>query len=102
MNTSVLNFLAGFIFPLFIVVAFVYWTIKISYQKRFIPTLTVIFLAILAFFLPFLLATLDVIDKGFGAGILSIYFSGFLGLGVLVNIIVATSIKKKKESNNKL
>jgi hypothetical protein len=60
------------------------------------------FLVILAFFLPFLLATLGVIEKGFGAGVLSIYFSGFLGLGVLVNVIVATSIKKNKETDIKL
>jgi hypothetical protein len=102
LSTSVLNFIVGFILPLSIVAASVYWTIRISYSERFIPTLTLMFLVILAFFLPFLLATLDVIEKGFGAGILSIYFSGFLGLGVLVNVIVATSIKKNKETDIKL
>lgn len=73
-----------------------------TYSKRFIPTFTLMCLAIIAFFLPFLLARLDVIERGFGAGIQSIYFSGFLGLGVLVNVVVATSIKKNKENDIKL
>lgn len=47
--------------------------------------------------LALLLARLDVIERGFGAGIQSIYFSGFLGLGVLVNVVVATSIKRIKK-----
>jgi tetrahydromethanopterin S-methyltransferase subunit C len=57
--------------------------------------------AILTFFIPFILANLDVMDGGIGTGILSIYLSGFLGLGlgIVANIIVAISIKKDKESD---
>jgi hypothetical protein len=98
-NTSVFNLIGGFILPLSIVITFVYWTIKITYSKRFIPTIALMFLAIITFFIPFILANLDVIDGGIGTGILSIYFSGFLGLGILANIIVAISIKKDKESD---
>lgn len=41
-------------------------------------------------------------DGGIGTGILSIYLSGFLGLGIVANIIVAISIKQDKESDRKL
>ena len=102
MNLSVLNLMGGFILPLSIVITFVIWTIKITYSKRFIPTIVLMFLAILTFFIPFILANLDVIDGGIGTGILSIYLSGFLGLGIVANIIVAISIKQDKESDRKL
>ena len=86
MSTSVLNIIFSFILPLSIIIASVYWTIKINYSKRYIPTLMLIVLAILVFFLPFLLAEIEVVEKGFGPAIQSIYYSGFLGLGVLVNV----------------
>ncbi|MGM0851385.1 MAG: hypothetical protein ACQEWI_02050 [Bacillota bacterium] len=98
MDTSLLNVIVGFFLPLFIIIAFVYWTIKVPYSKRFIPTIILMFLAILVFFVPLILASLDVIGGGFGIAIRSIYFSGFLGVGILVNIIVAAFIKKDKES----
>jgi hypothetical protein len=41
-----------------------------------------------------------VIGGGFGVATLSIYFSGFLGAGVVVIICVAALIKKEKESSN--
>jgi Ca2+/Na+ antiporter len=97
-NISILNLIGGFILPLSIVIPFVFWTIKITYSKRFIPTIVLMFLAILTFFIPFILANLDVMDGGIGTGILSIYLSGFIGLGIVANIIVATTIKKDKES----
>lgn len=99
MSTSVLNLIFSFILPLVIIIASVYWTIRIRYSKRFIPTLTLILLAISAFFLPFFLAGVDVIDKGFGPAIQGIYYSGFLGLGVLVNVLVLTYIQKKRETD---
>ncbi|TYS14118.1 hypothetical protein FZC78_19945 [Rossellomorea vietnamensis] len=102
MSTSVLNLIFSFILPRSIIIASAYWTIGIRYSKRFIPTLTLILLAILAFFLPFFLAEADVIEKGFGSAIQGIYYSGFLGLGVLVNVIVLTFIKKNKETDIKL
>jgi predicted tellurium resistance membrane protein TerC len=92
----------SFILPLSIIIASVYWTIRVSYSKRYIPTLTLLLLAILVFFRTFLLAEVDVIEKGFGPAIQSIYYSGFLGLGVLVNVIVVNCIKKNKETDIKL
>ncbi|MBM7578601.1 hypothetical protein [Jeotgalibacillus terrae] len=102
MSTSVLNLIFSFILPLSIIVISIYWTMRISYSKRYIPILTLILLAILAFFLPLLLSAIDVIEKGFGPAIQSIYYSGFLGLGVLVNVIVVTTIKKNNEPDVKL
>jgi hypothetical protein len=102
LSTSVLNLIFSFILPLVIIIASAYWTIRIRYSKRYIPTLTLILLAISAFFLPFFLAEVDVIEKGFGPAIQGIYYSGFLGLGVLVNVIVLTCIKKDKETDIKL
>ncbi|WP_273129657.1 hypothetical protein [Bacillus weihaiensis] len=101
MSTSVLNLIFSFILPLSIIVGSVYWTIRISYSKRYIPTLTLIFLAILAFFLPLLLSAIDVIEEGFAPAMQGIYYSGFLGFGVLVNVIVVTTIKKNNEPNIK-
>ena len=98
MNISIINLIGGFLLPLSIVITFIFWTLRITYSKRFIPTIALLFLAILTFFIPFILANLDVIDGGIGTGILSIYLSGFLGLGIVANIIVATTIKKDKES----
>jgi hypothetical protein len=68
---------------------------KITYSKRFIPAITLLFLAILTSFIPFVLADLDWMDGGIGTGVLSIYFLCFLGLGILANIIVAISIKPR-------
>jgi hypothetical protein len=99
LDSSLLNIIVGFLIPLFIIIAFVYWTIKVPFSKRFIPTVILMFLAILVFFVPVILANLDVIDGGFGIAIQSIYFSGFLGVGIFVNSIVAAFIKKDKESN---
>jgi Ca2+/Na+ antiporter len=97
-NISIINLIGGFILPLFIVITFVFWTLKITYSKRYRPTIVLLFLAIFTFFIPFILANLDVMDGGIGTGILSIYLSGFLGLGIVANIIVATTIKKDKKS----
>jgi hypothetical protein len=100
LDKSLVNIIAGFFLPIFIILAFVYWTIEVSYQKRFLPAITLVFLAGLVFFFPLILASLDVIDGGFGVATLSIYFSGFLGAGVVVIICVAALIKKEKESSN--
>ncbi|MGD7023715.1 hypothetical protein ACQCVK_14030 [Rossellomorea vietnamensis] len=99
MSTSVLNLIFSFILPLVIIIGSVYWTIRIRYSKRYIPTFTLILLAISAFFLTFFLAGVDVIEKGFGPAIQGIYYSGFLGLGVLVNVFVVVIIKKNKETD---
>jgi hypothetical protein len=100
LDKSLVNIIAGFFLPIFIILAFVYWTIEVSYQKRFLPAIMLVFLAGLVFFFPLILASLDVIGRGFGIATLSIYFSGFLGAGVVVNICVAALIKKEKESSN--
>ncbi|NQD67871.1 hypothetical protein HP456_18345 [Bacillus haikouensis] len=100
MDNSLVNISAGFFLPIFIILAFVYWTIKVPYQKRFLPAIMLVFLAGFVFFVPLILASLDVIGGGFGIAILSIYFSVFLGTGVVVNICVAALIKKEKESSN--
>lgn len=93
-----LNFFFAFLLPLIMIVGFVYWTLKIRYTRRFLPTIILVFLAVLIVFVPALL----VLKSGFGIAIQSIYFSGYLSLGILVNIIVAIFVKKNKESNIQL
>ncbi|TFD94374.1 hypothetical protein [Jeotgalibacillus sp. R-1-5s-1] len=102
MSSSVLNLIFSFILPLSLIIASVYWTIRISYSKRYIPSLLLMFLAILVFFLLFSLAEMDIIEKGFGTAVQSIYYSGFLGLGVLVNVFVVIFIKKNKKAEPQL
>ncbi|XXM70784.1 hypothetical protein ACQ0QQ_13790 [Lysinibacillus sphaericus] len=95
MNTSYLNLFGAFILPLSILFVFVNCTMKIFYSKRFIPAIALLIFAVLIFFIPFILVELDGMERDIGTGVLSVYFSGFLGLGVLANIIVAMSIKRK-------
>jgi hypothetical protein len=95
MKTSILNFFGAFILPLSFVLIFINCTMKITYSKRFIPAIALLAFAVLTFFIPFILVEFDGMDKGIGTGVLSIYFSGFLVLGVLANIIVAMSIKRR-------
>ncbi|TXC92909.1 hypothetical protein FS935_01575 [Metabacillus litoralis] len=95
MDTSILNIFISFLLPLIIIVASVYWTMKISYSKKFLPTIILIVLAILVFILPLLLAFFNVIDGGFSVGIISVYFSFSLIFGCLINFIVILAIKKK-------
>ncbi len=90
------NVLIAFLLPLFIILASVYWTIKVHYSKKFLPTIMLIVLAILVFIIPLLLAFFHVIGGGFSIGILSVYFSFTLLFGSLVNFIVILAIKKNK------
>lgn len=72
-----------------------YWTMKVSYSKKFLPTITLIILAISVFLIPLLFASFNVIKGGFSIGIISVYFSISLMFGVLINLIVILTIKKK-------
>ena len=94
-----LNFFFAFLLPLIMIVSFVYWTLKIRYTRRFLPTIMLILLAILILFVPSLLVSKDVLDGGFEIAIQSVYFSISLGVGTVVNIIVAIFIRKNKESS---
>ncbi|TDL32883.1 hypothetical protein E2R51_09470 [Jeotgalibacillus sp. S-D1] len=84
-----------FLLPLLLIIASVYWTMKVPYSKRFLPIVILILLAILVFIVPLILASLDVISGGFGIAIISIYFSVSLVVGTLVNLIVVFTIKKR-------
>ncbi|MFD2681774.1 hypothetical protein [Bacillus seohaeanensis] len=96
LDDSNLNIIVGFILPMLLIVGSVYWTIKISYSKRFIPAIMLILLAIFVFLLPLIFASFDVMEGDFGIAITSIYFSIALLFGSLVNLIVIFTLKRSR------
>ena len=95
MDTSIENVTFGFLLPILLIMGSVYWTLKISYSKRFTPTIILVLLAILVFLIPLILAFFDVVGGGFGTAFLSLYLSIAFVFGSLVNLIVIFTIKKK-------
>ncbi|MGD7043030.1 hypothetical protein [Jeotgalibacillus proteolyticus] len=97
MEYSFSNIFFGFVLPILIITIFVFWTIKISYTNRFLPSITLFFLSIFVFLLPTILAYFEVIkgSMGFAVAIMSIYYSVALLIGVVVNLVVLFTIKKK-------
>ena len=95
LDTSMFNIIVGILLPLLLIIASVYWTMKIAYSKRFTPTISLVLLAILVFLVPPILASFDVIGGGFGIAIISVYFSISLVFGSLINLIVIFTIMKK-------
>ncbi|MBP3953120.1 hypothetical protein [Bacillus suaedae] len=95
MDTSMTTIIVGLLIPFILIVASVYWTMKINYSKRFTPIIMLVLLAILVFLVPAILASFGIIGGGFGIAIISVYFSVSLVLGTLVNLIVVFTIKKK-------
>jgi hypothetical protein len=93
LDDSNLNIIVGFILPMLLIVGSVYWTIKISYSKRFTPAIMLILLAIFVFLLPLLLTSFDVMEGDFSIAITGIYFSIALVFGSLVNLIVIFTLK---------
>jgi hypothetical protein len=76
-------------------IAFIYWTVNISYSKRFIPTIILLLLAISVFVIPQILSHFDVIKMGLSLAVIVVFFSIPLALGLIVNLIVALFIKRK-------
>jgi hypothetical protein len=99
MDTSILNFIFGFLLPLLLIIASVYWTMKVPYSKRFLPIFILILLAVLVFLVPGILASFDVIGGGFGIAMTSVYYALTLVFGVLVNFIVVVTVKKNQFEN---
>ncbi|RKL65148.1 hypothetical protein CR203_22040 [Salipaludibacillus neizhouensis] len=94
-----LDFTFVILLPSLVTIAFVYWTMKVCYSKRFIPTIMQTLLAILVFFVPIILVSFDVINGGFGPAIMSIVLFSSLILGSFVNLIVIFTIKKNDLPN---
>jgi hypothetical protein len=89
-----MNLLLGYILPLLVIAFFSYWTIKIKYRRRFFPAILLLLLAVLCFLIPTITASTGVIQGGFGVAVAGIYYSLFLGIGVLISVMIAIFIKK--------
>ncbi|RIW34633.1 hypothetical protein D3H55_08955 [Bacillus salacetis] len=89
-----MNFLFALVIPVLIIVLFSYWTLKIMYKKRFIPTAVLAVIALSALAGPFIASSIGVMEEGFGAAVSGIYYSLFLAVGMLVTLMIAVFIKK--------
>jgi hypothetical protein len=90
-----MNVLFSFVLPLAVITFFAYWTMKISYSNRFIPSIVLALLAVIMTIVPPLAASSSENEWGFGAAIAGVYYSMFFGVGVLVSLIFAIFIKKE-------
>jgi hypothetical protein len=90
-----MNLLLGYVLPLLVIVLFAYWTLKVNYPKRFVPAILLILLAVLCLLIPSIAASSGVTQGGFGVAVAGIYYSAFLGIGVLISLMIAIFIKKE-------
>ncbi|WP_041061671.1 hypothetical protein [Jeotgalibacillus campisalis] len=88
----------GFLLPILLITASVFWTIKTAYKNRFVPIITLFFLSIIIFLLPAVLAYFEIItgSMGFAVAILSVYYSIALLIGIALNVMVDYYDQKEK------
>lgn len=95
MTDSMLNIITGFLLPALLISGSIYWTIKIRYSKRYLPTIINFILMILVIVVPLFLVSIDVIKADFGPMILSMYYTFALAVAVAGNLIVIFVIKRE-------